>query len=136
MLYTLTLLVMFGIGYALYATASRPAQVAPVQEFVQPMQTTETDTKPDTIVQALQLRLAALQQEVMEKDKKIAQLQRQPKTPSAVVRTITSPPANTASESEELKFLKWALSSQSGDVEKLRRENARLKAQVNDVQNK
>ena len=125
---------MLGIGYALYASASRPAQVAPVQAFVQPTQTTETDTRPDTIVQALQLQLAALQQEVMEKDKKIAQLLKQPKTPPAVVRTITRPPANTATESEELKFLKWALSSQSGDVGKLKRENARLRAQVNDVQ--
>lgn len=72
-----------------------------------------------------------LQMLLQEKDKKIQQLKEEL---NSLADTKGNTGGNTKpSSSNNTKFLNWALSSQTAAVAKLRSENEKLKAQINDL---
>lgn len=91
--------------------------------FVYEPQTKSNDLTDDS-------RLTALQLQVQQKDEQIRRLKQ---NIVRDVRPATNIPDTEAKAAKDAKFLSWALSSQSNEMARLRKENADLKAKMNDL---
>ncbi|WP_207494077.1 hypothetical protein [Aridibaculum aurantiacum] len=91
-------------------------KVYPSAQPVQPVE--DYSKKVDSLYEALEL-----------KNQEIAALEQRLTVASSAKPTTTT----NKKDLEEINFLKWALESQSADVIKLKRENTKLKSQVNDL---
>jgi chromosome segregation ATPase len=75
-------------------------------------------------------QLAELQLQIKQKNE---QIQRLKQAVAKDVRPATNVDDTESDAAKDAKFLSWALSSQSNELSKLRKENADLKARMNDL---
>ena len=132
---TVVLLVFIGAAFILARPAAassntsnyggEPLQAIPVATPI--AKEKDTTAEIDLPLAENATKVDSLVLEIKERDRQIAKLrEKQRATPSR-------PVVSSGSNEEDLKFLRWALSSQSAEVTKLKNENARLKAKVQDL---
>ena len=125
-LYSITVILIIAACTAFYV----PPQLAP--EKVIMMKTDVPQLAPKSITtDTTQQQARMVQSQLLAKDQQIQQLQEE--LIIARKNKESSAATNTPKPTDDTKFLRWALSSQTAAVAKLKNENTRLKAQVNDL---